>query len=399
MPAIIEPARQNVDNFQNLCGGEYLAAYVEIQFSIPWWFMQVTPMNARQGIWASIALTSLQLQLACAESFESLAARIPSDANALVLIDVEQTLQAPLARFQGWAAQLEAANVSRPVFLPPEAKKLVLGAMLEPANDFSPAWEVAVMELSTPVDVNAIAREESGKVDEVHGLSVANTPNDSAFVGLSANTLAAVRPSHRQFVSRWISQAQRASGPQLSEYLQSTLPLINDRAQVLLAIDLTDVLGPGEIQAKLAAAPELVPKSSDATAVAAVLTRLRGVALRLAVGNKCQARLQIDFDADVRPLQETAKPLVLHALGNLGFQTEEIDDWEVSFASNSIRMQGELSEDAQRRVFSVIELPSAKLSSKPLPPVVEEFTPDTKQPAPAAAVSSSDSGPREASLV
>ncbi|HEX6962320.1 MAG TPA: hypothetical protein VF175_10665 [Lacipirellula sp.] len=320
-------------------------------------------MNARVPLWAATVVAAFACNSSDAETFEALASRILPEANALVLIDVEQILQAPLAQRQGWAARLQAAYVNRPVFLPPEAKKLALGAALQPANDFLPSWEVAVMELAGPVGIASIARAESGYLDELHGLQVAVTPNDAAFAGLGTNVLAAVRPAERQFLSRSIAYAKRAPELQLSDYLQGALPLINERVQVLLAVDLSDVVSPHDIQNKLAEAPFLASNQADLGAMAQTLTKLRGAALRLAIGNDCKARLQIDFDADVASLKQGAKPLLLHVLGGLGFQTQSLDDWKVSFAPQSIRMEGVLSEDAQRRVFSVIELPAADLSA------------------------------------
>ena len=341
-------------------------------------------MNASLSLPAALLSVPLLFNSSYAETFESLAARIPREANALVLIDVEQTLKSPLAQKQGWAAKLQTAYVNRPVFLPPEAKKLALGAALQSADEFTPTWEIAVMELATPASVSAIARAEGGYLDDVNGVQVAVTPDDAAFAGVGGNVLAAVQPAERQFVARWVAGASAATESELSDYLRSTLPLINDQAQVLLAVDLTDVLGPHDIQSRLADAAWLADKQADLGAIASVLTKLRGAALRLAVGNSCQARLQIDFDADVTPLKDVAKPLVLHALANLGFQTDELDDWQVSFAARSIRMQGLMSEDAQRRVFSVIELPAAELATK------ETSSADAQEP--------SESEVRESSL-
>ena len=87
----------------------------------------------------------------------------------LVLIDVEQTVAAPLAQKQGWSRKLETAYVERPVYLPPEARKLVLGASLQPNQDFNSEWEVAVIDLAEPVAVRSIARSESGYLDEING--------------------------------------------------------------------------------------------------------------------------------------------------------------------------------------------------------------------------------------
>jgi hypothetical protein len=298
-----------------------------------------------------------------AETFESLSLRVPGEANALVLIDVEQMLAAPLAREQGWSKKLEAAFVERPIFLPPEAKKLVLAAALQPQREFLGAWELAVMELAEPVTARAIARGSSGYVEQVQGVDAAFSPNDAAFVELAGGVLAALRPADRQFLSRWIAFAGNNADSELSDYLEAALPKVTDRVQMLLAIDLTDVLGPHDIEAKIADSSSwLEPGTSNLQAIAAVLETLRGASLRIAVGNDCQGQLQIDFGADVAPLGDLAKPLVLHALTNLGFPTDELSKWEVSLAPRSIRMQGTLTPEMQRRVFSVIELPAADLS-------------------------------------
>jgi hypothetical protein len=296
------------------------------------------------------------------ETFQSLAQRVPREANALVLIDVAGTLASPLAKAQGWDKKLEAAYVERPVFLPPEAKKLALGAELAPSDDFHAAWELGVMELAEPVTVRSIARSESGYVEEINGTMAAVTPVGAAFVDLGANVLAAIRPADRQFVSRWIAFARDSRESELSEYLQSVLPLVSDKVQVMLALDLTDVVSPTHVEEKLAAIKFPAGQKPDLAQMAKIVQKLRGANLRLAIGDKCQAQLQIDFDAAVAPLEPVAKPLVLQALASLGFNSEALEDWDVSLSTTAIRMHGQLNADGQRRVFSVIELPHADLS-------------------------------------
>jgi hypothetical protein len=296
-----------------------------------------------------------------AESFDALAARVPADANVLVLIDVEQTLAAPLAQKQGWSRKLETAYVDRPVYLPPEARKLVLAASLRPNQDFNSDWEVAVIDLAEPVAVRAIARSESGYLDEINGAAAAMTPLDAGFLELGDNLMGVVHPADRQFMSRWVAAGHAAGGAALSPYLQSAVGLVNDRVQVMLAIDLTDVISPRDIETRLADAPALAGKNVDMATIAPIIAKLRGANLRLAIGEKCQGQLQIDFDADVEALGDLAKPLVMQAFDNLGLSSAELADWKVTLAGNSIRMQGELSTNAQRRVFSIIELPAVEM--------------------------------------
>jgi hypothetical protein len=219
------------------------------------------------------------------------------------------------------------------------------------------------MELTEPVGIRALARAESGYVDEINGRSAAITPADAAFIDLGANILATVRPADRQYLARWIGFADDNASVRLSDYLQKSLPLVTDRVQVLLAVDLKDILGPHDIDAKLAANALIQTKPADVAAIAKVLGTLRGAALRLAINDDCQGQLQIDFDADVAPLGDLAKPLVLGAPENLGLSTDELSTWKVSLTGKSIRMNGPLSADAQRRVFSIIELPAPKLGA------------------------------------
>jgi hypothetical protein len=325
-------------------------------------------MNTRKN-WIVVAalVFGTCLPSAPAEEFADLLRRIPADANALVLIDVEKTVAAPLARKQGWAAKLESAYAERPIFLPPEAKKLVLGASLDPNNEFIGAWELAIMEMAAPISAASIARNEGGHVDQINGVSTAFTPHGVAFVDLEGGLLAVVRPAERQFLSRWISYARRGTHPELSEYLQSALPLVTDRVQMLYAIDLTDVLSPNDLQEKLTEAAWFKETKADPANIAKVAASLRGVTLRVAVGEKSQGQLQIDFAENVSPLKTFAKQLVIEALGNLGFQTDELEAWEASFTERAIRMRGDLSTDAQRRLFSVVELSAANLSSSKTP--------------------------------
>jgi len=316
---------------------------------------------------AFVGMQLAALSAAGAESFESLAARIPSQANVLVLIDVEQTMAAPLAQKQGWSRKLETAYVERPVYLPPEARKLALGASLRRNRDFQSDWEVAVIDLAEPVAVRSIARSESGYLDEINGAPTAMTPLDAGFLDLGNNLMGVVHPADRQFMARWVAAGRTPGGSELSPYLQSAVRLVNDRVQVMLAVDLTDVLGPRDIETRLAEATGLAGKNADVAPIAAVLSKLRGANLRLAIGDSCQGQLQIDFDAEVAPLGDSAQPLVLQALNNLGISTTEFAEWKTTLAGKSIRMQGVLSTDAQRRVFSIIELPTVEMDNGEAP--------------------------------
>lgn len=304
---------------------------------------------------------------ACA--FDDLLAKVPPAANALVLIDVEQTLKSPLAVQGGWGKQLELAYVERPIFLPPEAKKLVMAANLQVGQGFGRQWEMAVMELSEPMGMSAIARSEGGYTDELRGTEVAWTPSDAYFVSVADSVLGVVFPADRQFVSRWIAFAKQNLRPMISSYLREATNTTSDKVQILLAMDLTDVVEPHELNEKVEQSELFRKIKMDSRTAIPLLTSMRGASLRIMIGDQAQGQLRIDFAEDITALDRIAGDLVLTVLDEIGVTIPGLEDWETKVVGTSIRMQGELSQDGQRRIFSLVELPTAKFSLlKDVPP-------------------------------
>ena len=294
--------------------------------------------------------------------FDQLLANVPASANTLVLIDVAQTLQSPIAQQEGWGKKLELAYVERPVFLPPEANKLVLAATLQPSDDFSRLWELGVMEMSEPISMRSIARSEGGYVDTIDGTEVAWTPSDAYFVNLKDQKLGVMFPAERQFVSRWLKFANNNREVALTDYLKQATRLANEKVQILMAIDLANVVQPHEVIQKIEDSPLLKKTGLTAQEIVPILTSLQGATLRVAVGKDVQAQLRIDFGSDIASLEPVAKELVLSVLDDLGANVSDMESWKLSVKERAIHMEGPLSQDGQRRIFSVIELPSTKFS-------------------------------------
>jgi hypothetical protein len=319
-------------------------------------------MKSRLLSYVCVVLTVGITTVARGDAFDQLLPKVPPSANTLVLIDVERTLASPLAEKEGWGKKLELAYVSRPVFLPPEATKLVMAASLESENHFDREWELAVMELSDPMSMRSIARSEGGYVDTVNDTQVAWTPSDAYFVSLADRTLGVMFPADRQFVSRWIGYATKNTRVMLSEYLRQATRLANEQIQILMAIDLTDVAQPHELAEKAEDSPLLQKTKLPVEQIVSMLGSLRGATLRIAIGEQAQAQLRIDFDEDVTPLKAVAKELIVQVLGDLGAHTDDLESWKLEIKGKTILMRGKISQDGLRRVFSVVELPSAKFS-------------------------------------
>lgn len=302
-------------------------------------------------------------------AFEDLLAKVPPAANSLVLINVEKTLNSPLAEEDGWGKKLELAYVDQPVFLPPEATKLVMAASLQTGEGFRRNWEMAVMELSSPMGMSSIARSEGGYVDTLRDTEVAWTPSNAYFVSLSDRMLGVMFPADRQVVSRWIAFAKQNVRPMMSSYLREATNKTSDNVQILLAMDLTDVVQPHELNDKVQQLELFKKIKMDNKTAVPLISSLRGASLRIMVGDKAEAQLRIDFAQDITALDRIAGDLVIHVLEQIGVTIPGLEDWQTKVVGTSIRMQGELSQDSQRRIFSLVELPSAKFSLlKDVPP-------------------------------
>jgi hypothetical protein len=301
--------------------------------------------------------------LASGQDFDPLLKKVPDSANTLVLIDVERTLASELAQKEGWGHKLELAYVNRPVFLPPEASKLVIAGALQPTANFARLWELGVMQLSEPLSIRSIARSEGGYVDNIAGNEAAWTPSDAYFVSFSGDQLGVLFPAERQFVSRWVNFAKKNSSVELSPYLTEASRLTNEKVQVLLAIDLADAVQPHQARERLEDSPILQKAKLDPEHAGKILASLRGATLRVAIGKTAQAQLRIDFGADIGPLKDVAKELVLSVLDDFGSNVEDMANWQTEVKPTAIHMEGDISQDGLRRIFSVVELPTTKFST------------------------------------
>jgi hypothetical protein len=301
--------------------------------------------------------------IATGQDFDPLLKKVPDSANTLVLIDVERTLASELAKKEGWGQKLELAYVNRPVFLPPEASKLVIAGALQPTANFARLWELGVMQLNEPLSMRTIARSEGGYVDSIAGNEAAWTPSDAYFVSFAENQLGVLFPAERQFVSRWVNFAKDNTSVHLSPYLTEASRLTNEQVQILLAIDLADVVQPHQAQERIEASLILQKAKLDPEQAGKILASLRGATLRIAVGKTAQAQLRIDFGSDIGPLKAIAKELVLSVLEDFGANVEDMKSWKVELQPTAIHMEGAVSQDGLRRIFSVIELPTTKFST------------------------------------
>ena len=291
---------------------------------------------------------------------DELIQRIPAGANALMVIDATALESAPLAQTQGWAKKHEAAFVERPMMLPPEATRIVVGSQLNFAGEMNVEWQVAAMNLVEPLSMRSIARAEGGYLDKIAGADCVWVPSDAYFVSLEPKQLGVVFPANRQLVSRW---TQSSAGSMSSGYLLVAAKQVDRTNQIVMAVDLKDVPQPHRLRERLQASPALKTLASKLDAVEKLILGVQGLTLRIAVGQAAKGTLRVDFNDSPSVLGPQAKPLLLEALDTFGANLPGLDQWTAKTELKSIVLEGTLSTDALRRVFSLVELPSTKFSS------------------------------------
>ena len=327
--------------------------------------------------WIYALLLLLGTASAAVADVRELLGRIPGDANALVIIDVDKMVNSPMGKQEGWKEKLADAYANKPMVVLPGTKRVAMGALLELGTG-EPIWEVSVMEIDSVPAIKDIAKAEKGYVDKLGDMPAAWSPIDAYFVQLGSNMFGAVCPANRQFAARWARQKQTLGGEFVSSYLKHAATAADKGTEVLMALDLEDVTSVAKVSRRLRqeSFDSLQGKEIDAPAFAKALASIKGLELLIDVGEEATGRGVIDFAEDTKALGDLAKPLLLEMLAKYGMALPEFEDWKVTAASNQITASGKLTAEGLRCLLSVVDPPTpAQLvaaTSTPEPPAPKE---------------------------
>ncbi|HEY3392179.1 MAG TPA: hypothetical protein VGK58_05705, partial [Lacipirellulaceae bacterium] len=282
----------------------------------------------------------------------------------------------------GWKQQYGSTYADTPLLMPPSAQQFVMAADLDLAR-LHPRWQAAVMRLGINPSKELIARNIGGEPGELAGLDVISTATGGMIVRFEPNIFGLRQPGDRQTMSRWIRETKSGAGG-LSPYLQAAAN-VPDRVgtEIIMAIDLTDAVSPERVEERMSQSAVLQDSSIDHEAAAEAIASLRGLMLGARVTNRVHGVLRIDFDRDVTVLSDVAKPLFLETLGDAGAAIDEFANWEVKVGDKRISLEGDLTQDGLRRLFSFLEIDAtavdadeakAESSDDPQAPSVDAYT-------------------------
>jgi hypothetical protein len=317
-------------------------------------------MLPAQSLWIGLALLiTFFLSRPARAQFEELAAKVPSTANAIVLLDAQKLMASKLAQTEGWKDKYEQAFAMGLVSISPHTERMILAAQIDVAH-VTPLWELAVADFDLDRSVVDIAKATKGALDNVNGLPAVVLSDNSYCVHLKEKQLGVYAPANRQSVSRWLRETSSRSEPGLSPYLRGTFTAVKT-SQIVIAFDLEDSIPVEIVRERLGSSEVLAGKSVDLEAAAKALAGIRGVVLEVAVTDGAFGRAMVHFSQDASVLAPFAKPLLLEVLGNQGAMIDDIADWKVTTEPERFTFTGPLSLSGRKRVLSLIDHPTAAL--------------------------------------
>lgn len=306
-----------------------------------------------------VLLTTRGLQA----QFDKLVRGIPESANVLVIADAGTILESPIARAERWKESHQQLFRYGHTSIPPNTRLMMVASEIN-FESVQPAWIVAMLEVTTPPDLDVFALQQGGKTDTVGGYPSVALPH-AYLIQLEPNIFGSTGPRFRQRTSRWVKKLQAKPAPTLSPYLtQAYRYVIENKTHAVLAVDLEDAISKEDVLDRLKASESPYLKGVDDTSkekLSEALASMRGVMLGINFFEQQQGTVIVDFGKDISIMKPVAKEMLLTVLKDYGAYIDEFADWgaDVDTRLNRISLTGELKTSGRRRIMSMVTIPAA----------------------------------------
>jgi hypothetical protein len=296
---------------------------------------------------------------ATAATFAELARYLPDDVNAIVVVNASAMYASPLGQREGLKQKFADRFEAAPLILPPSAERMVLASEVNIAT-LRPEWQAAVMQLSIDPSLADVAKNRGGHNDVLAGQQVTVLGGQTWVLKFAPNVFGVMTPAPRTFAAEWVADVKANATGTLSPYLMQAMEFADGPgADVVLAFDLANVFAEGTIRERATNAEPLAGIAID-TAIP-ILASVQGVKFGVKMGENLVGRVQLDFSEEVGPLAAATKPLILKILARAGAMLPEFKDWQAETTSHSLALQGPLTEDGMRRIFSLLEVDASQI--------------------------------------
>jgi hypothetical protein len=291
-----------------------------------------------------------------AVTFQTLAQRLPPSTDTLIAINVEKVLDSPYAKQQQWRATMAENWAKRPAVVLPGVKKLLMGAEFYPSKADS-LWEISLMELDHMPALKDLCNAEGGYIDRVWNTDAVASPINAYFIPLDPTIMAVATPAERVRVARWVRQPVTEKGAVTSAYTNAVIAGLNDKTDVVMAMDLEGAFGLPNVRRFLGNAELEELKGKNLDTLAQKIASLKGLALSINVTDGISGSLSINFGQDVADLDALAKPLLIAVLNVAGMHLDDVDQWKFQASGKNVTATGKLGDESFRRLIGIVQSP------------------------------------------
>jgi hypothetical protein len=291
--------------------------------------------------------------------FPELANLVPSDANALVIIDVDKLLASPAAEKGDWKNKIQNAFEEGITILPPQTRRAILASQID-LEFMTQLWQTELLEVTEPTEMTEVAKRTGGTIDRIGELAAVRMPHDAYVVRFTKDAFGVMLPANRQSVVRWVREVHDRDKPKFSPYLSEAYDYANELGTpVIMAIDLENAVSESEIRSRVQDnwKDAGLEGKADPLAAIKVLATIRGATLGITLKDRPFGKVKIDFGVDAKPLAAIAKPLFLHVLAHRGLTIEEFEDWKYEVKGKQVTLEGHFTSSGLRRIFSTFDRP------------------------------------------
>jgi hypothetical protein len=310
---------------------------------------------------ALVALpTSGRAQSGNSRVFGDLLKRIPEQANALMLVNLDGLFDSPMGRRENWREKAVQDFHNR-FGLAAEFSRIAVAVGLD-FNSMQERWKVGMVQLRHDVQIKLENRaaHEGGYVETIENMPIAWTPRGFYLFDFPDKIVGFVAPTDRQGVVHWIQTALDHPRNFPPSFADRAIFRADAGAQIVLAFNLANAMSAKEVEPWLNSIDVIKKTNTEPKLLAPRLASAKSAFLVVQVDQGIEGNIRIDFD---RPVDYTApifRELILNLLEDYGADLPEIKTWTLRFdkKTNAAEMNGRLSVESVRKIVSLAHLPS-----------------------------------------
>lgn len=318
-----------------------------------------------------ILFTLLQFPLLASDKAGEFAGRLPSEANTISVVHLDQILNSKRGLNEGWTEKQQQSFLDGHIGIPPWIDTLVMGSLTHPGVP-EEMWAAAILSIKGEKTLADIAKDNDADIATLADLPSLQTRTGAYLAELSPGNLAGYRPAHRQDAIAWINSLKSGENhpkPYLVEVAQKD-------ADIVMGIDLRDMFDVEFVELYLQKDPRFTSQRGLIPALTPLLSTLRGVSLEIHVGKVSECQVTVNFEREVGPQAAIVKTLFVTAIEDAGAGIEEFRQARIKTDGEAVILSCNLSDESVLRILSMIVPP--RISPEP-PEAGSELA--TNQPA------------------